>query len=113
MRPQRRKLRVGYCEPDDDSDEYANESADSDVGSEYQLSDLDERHDFIGFEEEELFSAEEDEISDAEGERGRGRVRGHRRARSLRPSWAHGGRRRMRRRRGEGEGEGGPVVTHY
>ena len=45
-----------------------------------------------GFEdEEELLSVEEDEISDAEGERGRGR-RGHIRARSRRPSWAHGGR---------------------
>ena len=72
VRPQRRKSRVGYCEPHDDSDQYANESADTDVGSKYQLSDLDE-HDCIGFEElEELFSAEEDKISEGgkEGEEG-------------------------------------------
>ena len=50
VRPQRDgKSRVGYCESDDDSDEYANESADGDVGREYQLSDLDERHNFGGF----------------------------------------------------------------
>ena len=45
-----------------------NESANSDIGSEYQLSDLDKRNDFVGFENDAgVLSAEEEEISDEEG----------------------------------------------
>ena len=106
VRPQRdRKSSVCYCEPDDDDDEYGNKSADSDVGSEYQPSDLDEENDFLGFEDEDENFSGEEEISDEEGERGRER-RGHIRARSRRPSWARGGRRRMCRR-----GEGGDTLV--
>ena len=91
---------MAYCEHDDHSDQFANESADSNVGSEYQLSDLDEQHDFVGFEEHGgLFSAEEDEGSDEEGERWRGR--GQRKARLCLPSQVRGGHRRVHRR-GEG-----------
>ena len=44
----------------------------SDIGNEYQLSDLGKRNAFVGFEEDAgVLSAEEEEISDEEGGRER------------------------------------------
>ena len=102
QRPQCTRARVVYYEQDDDSDQYANESADNDVSSEYQLSDLDEEHDLSGFEEYGgLFSAEEalsqDEDSDVEGGRGRAREQGRAGSRRLRR--VSGARRKVRKRR--------------
>ena len=68
------------------------------VGS-INSSDIDEQNYFIGFEAQEgLLSAEEDEISDDEG-----RGRGHRQARSRRPSRARAGQRRMPGRVGDAQ----------
>ena len=48
---------------------------DSDAGSEFQLSDIDARNDFLGFEErEDLLESDESEEEDISFDEGRGRV---------------------------------------
>ena len=87
--PEASRWRLSFPE----SDEGIGWETDSDAVSEFQLSDIDARNDFLGFEErEDLLESDESE-EEISSDRGRGKVTTSRRTRRPRRS-------RVRRRRG-------------